>query len=395
MTDYGETETGFRRKTFPEIQGTIREKLRKRIDSRLTLDELDWVGNTVDVFSDELDLAWQALEVARNGFDPANAEGALMIALAALTGTKQRAPTFGLCEATLGLAANKSFLPGDLIAHVLGDPTNRWLNRDLVESGVAGDYPATFRAETAGKRLAIAGTLVVIAATKSGWLSVTNPTDAQPGEDLETIDDLRVRREEDLETQASGSAGGIRSDVLDVEGVISANVLVNDTETDVGGLPKHSIRVIVWDGLTPAADDDAIAQAILDSKGAATTAVGSSSGTATDPNGDPVVVAFDRATQVPLYIEGELEVAAGADEAAVTAAAKLAIISGGPTDVGKRAVFERIKSRSFTVASVTDVLEFTLGTAPSPTGTDNIEAAVDQILIIDSGNISLTITEQA
>jgi uncharacterized phage protein gp47/JayE len=395
VTDYGETPTGFRRKTFPEIQSSIKEKLRKRIDTRLTLDDLDWVGNSVDVFSDELDLAWQALEVTRNGFDPANAEGALMIALAALTGTKQRQPTFGLAPVVLGLAANKSFPPGELAAHVLGDPENRWLNRDLVESGLAGSYPATFRAETAGKKLAIANTLVVIAATKSGWLSITNPTDATPGEDLESVDDLRVRREEDLETQASGSAGGIRADVLDVPGVISANVLINDTEEDVGGLPKHSIRVIVWDGLTEEAADDELAQAILDSKGAATRTVGASQGTATDANGDPTTINFDRATQVPIYVEGELEVVAGADAPAVTAAAKLAIIAGGPTEVGQRAVFERIKSRSFAVDGVTDVLDFTLGTVSSPTGTDNIEAAIDQILIIDSSNISLTITEQA
>jgi uncharacterized phage protein gp47/JayE len=395
VTDYGETPTGFRRKTFPEIQAGIKEKLRGRIDSRLALDELDWVGNSVDVFSDDLDLAWQALEVVRNGFDPANAEGALMIALAALTGTQQRQPTFGLCAVTLGLAANKTFLPGELIGHVLGDPTNRWVNRDLVASTIEDAYPATFRAETAGRRLAVAGTLVVIAASKSGWLSITNPSDAQPGEELEEVDDLRVRREDDLETQASGTAGGIRSDVVAVEGVISARVLINDTEADVGVLLKHSIRVIIWDGATPAADDDAIAQAILDTKGAATRTVGTSQGTATDANGDATVVKFDRATQVPLYVVGELEVEAGADEATVTAAAKLAIIGGGPTAVGERAVFERIKSRAFSVAGVTDVLDFAVGTAPSPTGTDNVEAAIDQILIIDTANITLTITEQA
>jgi len=396
VTDYGETPTGFRRKTFPEIQESIKGKLRARIDPRLTLDELDWVGNAVDVFSDELDLGWQALEVARNGFDPANAEGALMIALAALTGTKRRGPTFGVVSVTLGLAANKTFAPGTLIAHVNGDPTNRWTNRDTAAStALPGDYPATFICEEAGRKLAVAGSLTVIAATQSGWLSITNPTDATPGTDLEEVDDLRVRREEDLETQASGSAGGIRADVLDVEGVISANVLINDSETDTVDLPKHSIRAIIWDGLVPAASDDAIAQAILDSKGAATTTVGASDGVATDPNGDPATVRFDRATRVPLYIDGDLEVVPGADAVAVAAAAKLAIIAGGPTAVGERAVYERLKSRAFAVDGVTDVLDFGLGTVPSPTGTANVEADIDEILIIDTANISLTITEQA
>lgn len=394
MTEYGETATGFRRKTFPEIQAGIKEKLRKRIDARLSLDDLDWVGNAVDTFADDLDLAWQALEVGRNGFDPANAEGALMVALAALTGTRRREPTQGLCLVLLNLAASRTYQAGELVAHVWGDPTNRWQNRDRVVSVLAGFYPAVFQNQTAGARPALANTLIVIAATKNGWLGITNPGDATAGLDLETIDDLRVRREEDLEIQAAGTAGGIRSDVARVDGVVSSKVLINDTEQDAGGLPKHSIRVIVWDGLTAAADDGEIAQAILDSKGAATTAVGAVEAAATDANGEPTLVRFDRATQIPLYIVAELEVATGADPAAVAAAAKLAIMSGGPTAVGQRAVFERIKSRSFAVPGVTDVLGFALGTLPAPTAADNVEAAIDEILIIDSANIALTITEQ-
>lgn len=394
-TIYGETETGFRRKTFDEIGAHIREKMRKRIDTRLALDSLDWVGNTVDVFSDELDLGWQALEVARNGFDPANAEGALMVALAALTGTRRNDPTTGLCACTLELEADKTFAAETMIGHVRGDPTNRWVNRDEVVSTTAGSYTGIiFKTESAGAKPALAGTLTAIAASLTGWLSITNPADATPGKDLEAIDDLRVRREEDLETQASGSAGGIKSDVLDVAGVLAAKVLINDTEFDTVDLTKHSIRVIIWDGLTLEADNDELAQAILDSKGAATRTVGVSSGTAIDANGDPTTVYFDRATQIPLYVAGELEVVAGADHAAVTTAAKLAIIAGGPSTNGERAVFEKIKSTNFTVGGVTDVLDFAIGIAPAPTGTVNIEAAIDEIIIIDSANITLIITEQ-
>ncbi len=395
MVDYGETATGFRRKTFSEIQGSIRTKLRRRIDPRLTLDELDWVGNAVDTFSDELDEAWKALEVARNGFDPDNAEGVLMIALAAVTGTQQKKPTKGTVPVLLGLGATKTFEAGAMIAHVTGDPTNRWVNLEEVQSTAAGDYPATFIAEEAGRKVALAGTLTVIAQTKSGWLTITNPTDADPGTDLEEVDDLRVRREEDLEGQASGGAAGIRADLLDVPGVLSAIVRYNDTETDTAELPKHSVRAIIWDGVGQDADDDAIAQALLDSKGATATAVGTSSGTAVDANGDDVDVPFDRASQVQLYIDGELEVVQGADTGVLDAAAKLAIIAGLPNLIGARAVFEKLKCQSLSVPGVTDVLNFKLGLAPSPTGDANILAAADQILVVDSSNINLTFTEQA
>jgi hypothetical protein len=241
----------------------------------------------------------------------------------------------------------------------------------------------------------VAGTLRVIAATRSGWLSIDNPLDGEPGKALESIDDLRVRREDDLEIEASGTAGGIKADVLRVPGVVSANVLINDTETDRVGLPKHSVRVVLWDGIGLDAENDAVAQAILGTKGAATSSIGASSGSATDPNGETTTVHFDRATRVPLYVVGAIEVAAGADHAVASAAATAAILLGGPTGVGKRAVFERMKARAFSVPGVTDVLGFTLGTAPAPTGVVNVEAAIDQLLLADSTTVALTITEQA
>ena len=121
MTDYGETTTGFRGKTFDETGADIRARMRALIDQNLTLDDKDPLGNIVDVFSDELALAWEALEVARNQFDPDNAEGQGAVALAVgelaeaewdslLSGSgsvhwRTPAPGFDVAAATLRLRA--------------------------------------------------------------------------------------------------------------------------------------------------------------------------------------------------------------------------------------------------------------------------------------------------
>ena len=140
MTDYGETATGFRGKTYDEALSELKARFRARISEELTLDEYDWLGNVVAICADREQLVWEALEVARNQFDPDNAEGNLAIGLAALTGTRRKDATKGTVTCSLTLDASKTFAPGALVAHVDGQPDNRWVNRDTVTSTSAGAW---------------------------------------------------------------------------------------------------------------------------------------------------------------------------------------------------------------------------------------------------------------
>lgn len=391
MTTYGETETGFRRKTFSEIQGDIRTKLRARISKSLKLDDKDWVGNAVDVFSDELDLSWQSLEYLRNALDPDNAEGSLMVAQAALTGTNRRDPTKGLVTCSCEFEAGKEYDAGELVAHVNGDPENRWVNLLAVELTAGGAEDVVFQAESTGAFRALAGTLTVIAQTASGWLTVTNAGDAVPGTELEEIDDLRVRREAELGDDDSSTVDGIRSDVLqameDIDGA-QCRVFDNKTDEEVDGIPAHGVRVLIWDGVEEEADDDVIAQAIFNSASGGTPTVGAESGTALDSDGGSVTMYFDRATRVDLYLTGQVVAPNGASEEDLI----LAIQADVPGTIGERVIFKRLESAPLSVAGVDDVIAFKLGTSPAPTGEANITPANDAILVLDSANINLTIT---
>src|ERR1043165_7763340 len=127
MTDYGETATGYRGKTYAEALDGLKARLRSKISEALTLDENDWLGNAVAIWAEVENLIWEALEIARNQFDPDNAEGQGAVALAALTGTFRRDPTKGSVTVSLGLDASNTYQPGDLVAHVVGQPDNRWV----------------------------------------------------------------------------------------------------------------------------------------------------------------------------------------------------------------------------------------------------------------------------
>src|SRR5690606_32312476 len=89
MTDYGATSTGFNRKPFSVILSDIKARTRGLVGEQLTLDDKDPFGAIVHSASEEIDLAWQALELAYYGFDAKNAEDFLLFALGSMTGLTQ------------------------------------------------------------------------------------------------------------------------------------------------------------------------------------------------------------------------------------------------------------------------------------------------------------------
>jgi uncharacterized phage protein gp47/JayE len=381
---FGVTADGFTRKNFTDIQGEIQNYLRVKISKHLTLDEKTGLGNVVNAASDQLAELWEVGEASYNGFDPDNAEEILFVALCLLTGTVRRGATKGVVSTNCNFAGGQTYVPGALVAHVAGFTENRWVNRDTVVTVAAGSYPGViFEAETAGAAgKCAAGTLTTIAQTVTGWISVTNPLKSTDGQDIETIESLAVRRQQELAESGNGTLPAIRSSVSKVSGVLQVKAVQNTTDywTD---LPPHSFRVIVWDGVAPAADDDAIAQAILDNAHEGVESVGAESGTAIDADGASVVVHFDRATAVPIYVV--------IDVVGTTAGVAAAIVAeGNKLGVEDDVIRERLKAAAMSVAGVTDIVTCTLGTAPAPVGTSNIILAIDQIPLFDLLNVSVS-----
>ncbi len=395
MTVYGATPTGFSRKPFDAILASIKSRARALIGAELELDDKDPYGAIVHAASEQIDLVWQALEPAYYGFDPLNAEDFLMFALGSMSGLEQLPPTYGICDScSVTLEANKTFLPGKMIASVDGNAANRWANRDTVSSTTAGVYTGiVFLSESTGALYAApAGSLTVIAQRVGGWTAITNVTDAVPGNDAESVDDFRVRREESLAIQGSASPGGVQADVAAVEGVIQVKVYENATELPTT-IPPHSLHVIVWDGLVPLANNNEIAQAIHDSKaggistvGIAT--VGSAVGIAIDGNGNNVEIAFDRATVTSLYCEVTVLAPNGTSEAAVKAAIQAKV----PQVIGGKLIFLSVNASPLTVDGVTEVPVFKLDVVDPPLNISaNITPAAEEILVLDSSNITVTV----
>jgi uncharacterized phage protein gp47/JayE len=378
------TTEGFERPLQDDIAASIAADQRGTISAQLDVSESTVIGNVNNIVADRLALAYEALEEAVVMLDPDNATGERLVSLSLLTGTERRGPQPGSVTVTCTLAASTVFDAEELVVHAINEPANRWHNRDVVETTTAGDYDITFLSEVAGSdAVAAAGTLTVIASPVDGFSAATNDEDATPGRDIEDIEDLRARREEELSLGGATTVDAIRAEVLQVEGVIEVLVEENITDVAVGDLTPHSIRVVVWDGDPGAVANNDLAQAIVPPAGIAT--VGSESGVHVRSDGSTTTRNFERAEAVDIYVSADIESASGV----LAEDVKDAIVAAMPTLIGGDVKYNRISAAVF-IDGVDDFVSLTIGTSPSPVGTSNIVISNTQIAQIDRTNIVLT-----
>lgn len=375
--------TGFETRSFGDILEEIQTAQRSTISAKLDLSERTVLGSLNAIFADHLAQVEELVAEAYAAFDPDNASDDRFVALCLLTGVPRRSATKGLADVTLNLQASKVYQPGDLTASVQDEPDNRWLNRDTVTSTTAGNYAAVFESEFASSAaVAPAGTLTVIASPVDGWNSITNATDATSGTDIEDIEALRLRREQAVSLGGSRTRNSIRAAIVSLDGVLSCEVFENVTNaTDGDGIPAHAIRVVVWDGSPPQADDDEIAQAIYDRKAEGIVSDGGESGTAQDDVAGPQVVSFERATEDTITVAVNIESASGVSIDDV----KAAIIAVMPTRVGDPVIYNRLSGAVFRVAGVDDWATFTING-----GTADLPGDVSTIYTLSESDITVT-----
>jgi hypothetical protein len=395
MTDYGLTATGVRRKTFAEMLTDTEAFMRERIAPNLVLDETTPEGNINRIVLDQLDQCWELAEAAAGALDPDNAEDFLLVGLCKLTGIARLAADYGHVAVTLTFDQATTIAADTLLLAVDGEATNLWSNDDDIVVTGAGSDSYNFTSTTASSdATALAGTLTVIATPKTGLTGATNPLDATPGTDIESLSALRLRREASLAGTGKATVAAIRAALIGdgtdtdpgVDGVVDIRVIENDTDAAVDGIPPRAIRVVVWDGTGTDADDDELAQAIYDAKAAGTITYGLETGDAEDPWGDTKPQLFDRAEQLEAYIDVEVTGTASSDDI------KTALIAAHDVTIANDLLYAALVAAAFGVSGVTNVLSLTLGLSASPTGTADIPAGVDQVIVLDSSRIGVTLS---
>jgi uncharacterized phage protein gp47/JayE len=241
-----------------------------------------------------------------------------------------------------------------------------------------------------GSIIANAGSLTVIDTPTTGIDSVTNLLDAVPGRDTETDVDLKLRRLTLLQRSGTATTEGIRNNVLEVDDVIQAVVIENSSNVvDGAGRPPKSFEVFALGG-----DEQELAQSIFEAKPAGIETVGTISKSVTDSQGLIQTIKFSRPTEIDVYmiinitansdpVEGALYPADGdlQVENAILAFVQDFII-------GQDVVVNQLYTPINEIAGVIGI-EILVGTAPSPTLSDNLDIDPTELARFDSTRITV------
>lgn len=344
-------------------------------------------GQINAAFGAQLASAWEAIGLVYRSRVPGGASFAGLDALCGITGTEREPARKGTVTLTVLLGAGVT-LPAGSIAHVTGQPGNRWVT--LASATNSGGSPANVdvdaEAEVAGFYVANAGTITGIATPVTGWSAVTNIADADTGSAAEQDPALRVRRDDELVSGGTSPPDAIRARVRDVTGVSSVVVELNtsDAYDAIRDLAGHSVRCVVQGGT-----DGAVAAAIWNACAAGIETQGSLSVIITDDGGFPRVVRFSRPSNVNAYATVRViyDAATYAGDAALKAAIA-AITSGQLASAPIR--MSSVITAALAVAGVTDPTSVLLGRSAGAQYASNLSAGPFEVLKLDAARITIT-----
>jgi uncharacterized phage protein gp47/JayE len=344
------------------------------------------LGQLIGVVATQLASVHEAAGVVYNSRDPRAASFAGLDAVCSLTGTARRAATKGSVTLSVTLNAGVT-LPAGAIAHVAGQPSNRWVTTAAATN--SGGAPAAVsvaaEAETAGVQTANAGTITSIATPRTGWTAVTNAADATAGAAAETDVELRARRERELTAGGTSPLDAMRAAVAEVSGVSSVSLDMNTGDAyDVArSLPGHSVRAVVQGGT-----DAAVALALWRAVAGGIETAGDTSVTITDAGGFSRAVRLTRPSNVNAYATVRVVVDAATYAGDAALAAALANVTTGQL-AGAPIRTSAVITAALAVAGVIDCTAALLGRSVGAVYAANLTAGPAEVLKLSAARVTV------
>lgn len=384
----GVDSTGFTIKTLQEVLADLDASLRTSLGENLRLDADSVLGQIRGAIGTEISLVWEALGEVAAALDPDQAVGVYLDALAALSGiTPRQQATRSTGTITVNGTSGTVIPAGSRVR----DAASTVTVETTAAITIAGATSVPVQALTTGPIEAAASSLTVIVTPVAGWTSTTNAAALTPGQDIESDLQLRARREASLQASGTGTDGGIRAALLEI--VEQAVILSNRTNaTAADGTPAHAVRAILYPDPNSATVEQQIATAYFGQLPAGIQAWGTDvTATVTDSQGVDQTIEWDYATEVDVYIDVTVTLAAGSDVvAADIAAAIVAYVNALEVgdDVRVLRVYQAIQAVSDDVLSASSL---TIDTVDPPMATSDLVIAIDEIARTATANIGVTI----
>lgn len=335
-----------------------------------------------------LDLQSYALALY-NQLDPDFAVGEALNRLVKFTGITRNPAKRSTATVTIVTDRNITLESGYIVSDTIGQ---NWITT-TENTLTAGSNTTSLVSELFGAYEAEAGTITEPVTVILGIISVTNPSAATVGEDEETDEALRIRRNNSLIVPQTSTVGGMYTALANLQDVTRVKIYENDQDTIDTDLTidPHTIWVIV-----EGAEDNAIAQIIAETKTGGTGLKGSEMGvyqeTLTKPDGTGFIynhtAKFDRPTDQPLYIELTVTRKDSTIETDIVSIKEaLALLT---YDIAESVQASSLYSTVLSVSNtfIVTSLEISLDNITYTDGEENADA--DGIITIDTANITVT-----
>ena len=250
--------------------------------------------------------------------------------------------------------------------------------------------PVTFECTTEGAITPAIGDLTDIVTTYAGWDSVSNNVSANTGRLAESDTALRQRWNASLYTRSVGMTDSIASALMALNGVTSAYVYENDSDTtDEDGRPPHSIEAVVNGGET-----DEIGLTIWQKKAAGIDTFGSQSVSINDSQGFPHTINFNRPLVVPIYLN--ITVTEYPEESLPPNAQAMiteAVLNYGNTlTIGNDVILQRFMGAIYQNVTGIGYITVTASTDGSTYSSNNISIDARHVATFDATRIQVTIS---
>lgn len=236
MSEYGVTETGFRRKSFSDIKEDLMERAEDLFGEEVDLTPTSPVMMLINVSALELARLWDTAEYIYSSGYLEEASDQSLERLGMLTGVRRRSASRSTGEAIFSGESGRLVPIGTTISTLDG------IKFVTTEDKVISDGSATIeiRALRTGSNGNVPpGSISVFVDSVVGVTSVTNSSATVGGEDVEIDPEFKMNIREALMLDARATHTAIRNALLNVDGVTSVSIVEEDDRSltiTIGGI---------------------------------------------------------------------------------------------------------------------------------------------------------------
>lgn len=363
------TAQGYQRPTFDDILTDLTEKAQEMFGEDIDVDELTPLGKFIRIIAYDRALAEEEAEQIFYSRFPNTASGVNLDRLCPFVGISRNSATPAQYEVavkgTAGYTVPYGFevsTDSNIIFYntadtTIGEQGTCTIVVECAENGIIGNIDSA--------------DITQIVNPDADIEEIVGTTVVTVGVDEESDYELRQRFVQASAGMGSCNETALESALVRVPTVISANVIVNDTDsTDEDGRPPHSFTCFVTGGVGYEAE---IAETIYDKKPIGIKTHGTSSYTITDESGKEHIIYFSRTTNVNVYVRMSLKTTTAFEGET----GKEKIISNiksyvNSLGVGNDVILSAMYSYIYSVAGVKEVTSLQLSTDGETYSSTNI-----------------------